>query len=77
MMEKHLNVNININVAREMLMVAGFSQVAVHGSDEDVFNAVLNRISCYGATWTELTENRRTNSTFNVRDCMAPGGGNK
>lgn len=50
-MEKRLNVNIDINVAREMLIIAGFSQ-AVHCSDEEIFNMVLDRISCYGATCT-------------------------
>lgn len=50
-MEKRLSVNIDINVAREMLIMAGFSQ-AVRCSDEEIFNMVLDRISCYGATCT-------------------------
>lgn len=56
-MERTVNINIDIKIARNMLGIAGFSKVAYQGSDEEVFNAVLDMISCYGATCTPAHEN--------------------
>lgn len=53
-MTKNLIVNIDIKAARDMLNVAGFLKVANDGTDEEVFQAVMNRIACYGATYQVL-----------------------
>lgn len=85
-MEKTVNININIHAAREMLILAGFSQ-AWHASDEEIFRLVLNRISCYGTTCTIIEDERKSETPqqssntrlmdSNFRDPMAPRGGNK
>lgn len=48
-MERIVKVNVDIKIARSMLGIAGFNKVATKGTDEDVFNQVLDMITCYGA----------------------------
>lgn len=41
-MERIVKVNVDIKIARSMLGIAGFNEVATKGTDEDVFNQVLD-----------------------------------
>ena len=63
-MERIVKVNIDIKIARSMLGVAGFNKVATKGTDEDVFNQVLDMITCYGAQIEII------NTADNVASCF-------
>ena len=54
-MEKTVNVNVNIKVARDMLGLAGFWKLAETGTDDEVFDKVLDMMTSYGAK-TEIIE---------------------
>lgn len=53
--EKTVKVKVNTKIARRMLDVAGF-HTAYEKSDEEVFEMVLDMMSCYGATYQESEE---------------------
>lgn len=59
-MTKNVKVTINLNVARSMLGLAGFWDLAQTGTDDEIFAQVLDMMTCYGAK-TEIVE-----------DCVSP-----
>ena len=63
-MERIVKVNIDVKIARSMLGVAGFNKVATQGTDEDVFNQVLDMITYYGAQFEVI------NTADNVASCF-------
>ena len=51
-MTKNVNITIDIEVARTMLGVAGFSIKEIEeATDDEIFAKVLSMIKCYGATF--------------------------
>lgn len=51
--KKNAVVSIDINIARSMLRCSGFKVETVENmTDDEVFNEVLDFISCYGAKIT-------------------------
>lgn len=48
---KNVEINININIAKRMLDVAGFHNTSKM-SDEEVFEKVLLMVKKYGATFS-------------------------
>jgi hypothetical protein len=48
-LEKTVTVKVNTKIARQMLDLAGFYS-AYEKSDDEVFEMVMNMMSCYGAT---------------------------
>lgn len=54
-MEKIVKVNVNIKVARDILGLAGFWKLAENGTDDEVFDKVLDMMTSYGAK-TEIIE---------------------
>ena len=56
-MEKMAKIKIDLDVAREMLGLAGFDYDKMHNAtDDEVVEKVLSMIECYGATY-EISEN--------------------
>ena len=51
-MEKNVNVNVDINVAKKMLSVAGYWDFVKIATDDEIFEKVLSMITTYGATCT-------------------------
>ena len=51
-MEKKVNINIDINVARKMLSVAGYWDFIKIATDDEIFEKVLSMLTTYGATCT-------------------------
>jgi hypothetical protein len=49
-LEKTVTVKVNTKIARQMLDLAGFYS-AYEKSDDEVFEMVMNMMSCYGATY--------------------------
>lgn len=51
-MEKAVSITVDIEVARDMLQLAGFDPDEIENASEDeIFEKVLSLLDCYGATY--------------------------
>lgn len=62
-MEKIVKVNVNIKVARDMLGLAGFWNLAETGTDDEVFDKVLDMMTSYGAKTKIIDECAKSESS--------------
>lgn len=69
-MEKTVKVNVNINVARDMLGLAGFWKLAENGTDDEIFDKVLDMMTSYGAK-TEIIEDAISSDAAQLLTIMA------
>lgn len=56
-MKKTVKVTVDLKIARSVLRLADFLNLADNGTDEEIFNQVLGMMSCYGAKTEIVKEN--------------------
>lgn len=69
-MEKTVKVSIDIRIARDMLGLAGFWKLAETGTDEEIFDKVLDMMTSYG-TKTEIVEDAISPDAIGLPTAMA------
>ena len=69
-MQKTVQVTIDINIARKALSLAGFWKIAENGTDDEVFQRVLDMMKSYGAT-TEIREDMISEDAASLLTAMA------
>lgn len=69
-MEKIVKVTVNIEIARKALELAGFWKLASEGTDDEVFQRVLDMMKSYGAT-TEIRDDYMSSDAASLLTTMA------
>lgn len=69
-MEKTVRVSIDITIARKALSLAGFWKIAESGTDDEVFQRVLDMMKSYGAT-TEIRDDMISEDAASLLTTMA------
>ena len=69
-MEKTVQVTVDINIARKALGLAGFWKIAESGTDDEVFQRVLDMMKSYGAT-TEIRDDMISEDAASLLTTMA------